>query len=173
MTADPGAAHQERLDEDRAERHDRIENPGRGLLTFHLGTAAYGVWVDEVLEILRTPPITRLPLAAPEVAGVTSVRGVVIPVLDLGRRLRGEPAARPGRLILVRHEASGSMVGLLVESVGTLLGVREHELGEPPPEARAGLPAGWITAVADSEGEVVTVLHLGEVAAPPGTSTED
>lgn len=168
--APPDAAAQE--DDAEATRR-RTEEPGRGLLTFALGGTRFGVWADEVLEILRTPPVTRLPLAAPELAGVTSVRGVVIPVLDLGLRLLGSPSARPGRLVLVRHLDSGSMVGLLVDGVGTLLSVREDELREPPPEAEAELPGGWVMGVADAGERVVTVLHLGHVAAPPGTSTEE
>ena len=151
----------------------RAADPGRGLLTFTLGATTFGLWVDEVLEIVRTPPVTKLPLAAPEVAGVTSVRGVVVPVLDLGQRLLGTPAVRPGRLVLVRHRESDAMVGLLVDGMGTLLGVREEELRSAPPEAEAELPPGYVTGVVDAEGRVVTVLHLGEVAAPPRTSTED
>ena len=152
---------------------DRVEDPGRGLLTMTLGQARFGLWVDEVLEILRTPPITRLPLPAPAVAGVTSVRGVVVPVLDLGQRLVGTPARRPGRLVLVRHEETDSLVGLLVDDVGTLLGVRPDEVRPPPPEAEVELPPGMVTGVVAGAGGLVTVLHIGEAAAPPTTETED
>lgn len=168
---DAAALHPGGLEEDESRR--RIEDPGRGLLTLRLGQARFGMWVDEVLEILRTPPITRLPVSAAEVAGVTSVRGVVVPVLDLGERLLGTPARRPGRLVLVRHQASGSMVGLLVDDVGTLLGVRGDEVRPPPPAAEAELPPGMVTGVVAGSDGLVTVLHIGEAAAPPTTATED
>ncbi|MBW3552703.1 MAG: chemotaxis protein CheW [Gemmatimonadetes bacterium] len=168
---DAAALQPDGLEED--ESRQRVEDPGRGLLTVTLGQARFGLWVDEVLEILRTPPITRLPLSAAEVAGVTSVRGVVVPVLDLGQRLLGAPAQRPGRLVLIRHEASGSMVGLLVDDVGTLLGVRGDEVRPPPAEAEAELPPGLVTGVVAGSDGLVTVLHIGEAAAPPRTSTED
>lgn len=172
MTPYDAAAHPSgALEEDESRR--RIEDPGRGLLTLRLGRARFGMWVDEVLEILRTPPITRLPLSAPEVAGVTSVRGVVVPVLDLGQRLLGTPAQRPGRLVLVRHKDSGAMVGVLVDGVGTLLGVRGDEVRPPPPAAEADLPPGMVTGVVAAPEGLVTVLHIGEAAAPPTTGTED
>lgn len=155
------------------ESRRRVEDPGRGLLTMTVGQARFGLWVDEVLEILRTPPITRIPLSAPEIAGVTSVRGVVVPVLDLGQRLVGAPTRRPGRLVLVRHEETDSMVGLLVDDVGTLLRVRGDEVRPPPPEAEAELPPGLVTGVVAGAGGLVTVLHIGEAAAPPTTETED
>ena len=172
MTADIDA-RLERIDTEADERLSRTEDPGRGLLMVTLGEARFGLWVDEVLEILRTPPITRLPLAAREIAGVTSVRGVVIPVLDLGERLMGVPALRPGRLVLIRHRPTGSMVGLLVDGVDTLLGVRDAEIRPTPPEAEAELPPGYVTGVVAGDQGVVTVLHVGEAAAPPTTSTED
>ena len=140
----------------------------RGLLSLCLGEARFGLWVDEVLEIVPTPPISRLPLPHPELAGVTSVRGEVIPVLDLGLRLLGSPARRPGRLLLVHHHETESLLGLLVDDVETLVMVAEEEIREPP-SAESSLPSEMATGVASSDEGLVTILHLGRAAAPPET----
>ncbi|MFW5951282.1 MAG: chemotaxis protein CheW [Gemmatimonadota bacterium] len=140
---------------------------GRALLTVDLGEARFGLWVDEVLEIVRTPPISRLPLPGREVAGVTSVRGDVIPVLDLGLRLLDAAAQRPGHLVLVRHDASDALVGLLVDRVGTLIEVTDDAVREPPPAAEALLPPPMMAGVVAHDEGVVTILHLGRAAAPP------
>ncbi|NIP79687.1 MAG: hypothetical protein GWM90_10915, partial [Gemmatimonadetes bacterium] len=116
---------------------DDTGTEGRGLLTLRLGDARFGLWIDEVLEVARTPPISRLPLPVPEVAGVSALRGDVVPVLDLGIRLLGAPAARPGRLVLVRHAGSDTIVGLLVDDLAALLSVTEAEI-QPAPEAAEG-----------------------------------
>ena len=145
----------------------------RDLLTLTLGESRFGIWMDEVLEVGRTPPISRLPLSTAEVAGVTSIRGDIVPVLDLGLRLLSTPAVRPGRLVLVRHEASESLVALLVDMVGTLTDVAPGALESAPPEAEAELPSGYVTGVVTGESEVITVLHVGRVAAPPEHATED
>ena len=146
---------------------------GRGLLTVRLGDARFGMWVDEVLEIVNTPPISRLPLPVGEVAGVTSVRGDVVPVLDLGVRLLGAPAARPGRLVLVRHQESGTIVGLLVDGVETLVPVRDAAVKEPPGAAKSRLPAELVTGVVTANEEVVTILHLGRATAPPDPTRDE
>lgn len=146
--------------------------PARQLLVLCLGEARFGLWLDEVREIVRTPPISRLPLASPEVPGVASVRGDVVPVLDLGIRLLGVPAARPGRLVIVWHEQSGSRVALLVDSVDGLASVGEQELRPPPAAAEARLSADLMMGVVSGEESVITVLHLGRAAAPPAPSTE-
>lgn len=152
----------------------QVEETRRGLLSLQLGDARFGLWVDEVLEIVRTPPISRLPLAHGELAGVTSVRGEIVPVLDLGIRLLDAPARRPGLLVLVRHEASDSVLGLLVDDVDTLVGVAEGEVEEPPTAAEAALPSGMARGVVAHDQGVVTILDLEAATTPPGShSNED
>lgn len=146
---------------------DDVESFQRGLLALRLGGARFGLWVDEVLEVRDTPPISRLPLPRPEVAGVTSVRGDLVPVLDLGLRLLGTPARRPGHIVLVRHEETGTIVGLLVDAVETLVTPLEGEVREVPKAAEAALPPELVTGVVDDDDGVVTILDLGRAAAPP------
>jgi purine-binding chemotaxis protein CheW len=151
-----------------------MEVERRGLLALRLGDARFGLWVDEVLEVVRTPPISRLPLPQPELAGVTSVRGEVVPVLDLGLRLLGTAARRPGRMVLVRHEPTQAMVGLLVDDVETLVTPMADEIRPPPKAAEAALPPELVTGVLAHDDGVVTILHLGRAAAPPeADSSED
>lgn len=156
-----------------AEGDGKEEAPGRDLLSLRLGEARFGLWVDEVLEILAPPPISRLPLAHEEVAGVTSVRGEVVPVLDLGVRLLGTPARRPGRMVLLRHAESGALLGLLVDDVDALTTVADGDVDEPPKAAEATLPPELIRGVVDSEAGVVTILDRGRVTAPPGADPNE
>ena len=171
--ADPAPADEPREGPQDDSRDEADKEPRRELLTFRLGEAHFGVWIDEVLEIVEPPPISRLPLPTREVAGVTSIRGEVIPVLDLGVRLLDVPAARPGRMVLVRHDLSGSLVALLVDEVETLVAVAERDLRDPPAPAEARLPIDYMTGVATHGDDVVTVLHLGRAAAPPGPPAEE
>jgi purine-binding chemotaxis protein CheW len=154
----------------RSDADEEAAAPGRGLLTLQLGDARFGLWVDEVLEIVPTPPISRLPLPHPELAGVTSVRGELVPVLDLGVRLMDTPAVRPGRLVLVRHDESATVVGLLVDGVRTLVAVHDEDVEDPPKSARSGLPPRMVTGVVATGDGVATILHLGRAAAPPETN---
>lgn len=167
-TADPRDAAAET-----AAPEPEIEAGRRGLLSLCLGDARFGLWVDEVLEVVRTPPISRLPLPHREVAGVTSVRGDIVPVLDLGIRLLDEPARRPGRLVLVRHLATDTIVGLLVDDVETLVTPSDDEIADPPRAAEAALPPELVTGVVSRDDGVVTILHLGRAAAPPGADSNE
>lgn len=127
-----------------------------------IGEAEFGIPIRSVREVLHVLPITRLPFATAAVPGVVSVRGSVLPVVDLGERLFAVPARRDGRLVVVHEPASGE-VALLVDAVADL--VRTSALdAEPPPEVAASLPPGWVAGViTPSEDRLVTLLELARV----------
>lgn len=135
------------------------------LVAVRLGTAEFGLPITRVREVLAPPPITRVPFAPPEVCGVTSVRGTVLPVLDLGLRLFGHAAQRPGLLVVVWGGEELGLVGVLVDGVSGLVEAPPETL-EPPPEAEATLPPGLVLGVVAPEpGRLVTVLDLEPVLA--------
>jgi len=87
-------------------------------LAFGLAGETYAVRIAQLAEILRPPPITEVPRAPSTVLGVISVRGKLVTVLDLRRRLRlvEAPIDRRSRILLVDTSA-GEQLGLLVDEV--------------------------------------------------------
>ncbi|GAB4260214.1 MAG: chemotaxis protein CheW [Deferrisomatales bacterium] len=77
----------------------------REVLTFDLSGETYGLDLGDVGEILLPRPLTPLPRTPGFVLGVASLRGTVLPVLDLAQRLglppSGEPTRR-SRILVVR-----------------------------------------------------------------------
>ncbi|HZT55758.1 MAG TPA: chemotaxis protein CheW [Burkholderiaceae bacterium] len=73
--------------------------------------------LTEVSEILSFPVVTRVPGACTWLLGVASLRGNLIPLVDLNGFLSGEATsvADSSRVLLVRQ--SGGNVGLLVDEV--------------------------------------------------------
>lgn len=57
------------------------------ICTFFLNNTRFGIEVKDVQEIIRQQPLTRVPLAAPDICGLMNLRGQVIPVVDLPCRL--------------------------------------------------------------------------------------
>jgi purine-binding chemotaxis protein CheW len=87
-------------------------------LAFVLAGETYAVRIAQLAEILRPPPITEVPRAPTTVLGVISVRGKLVTVLDLRRRLHlaEAPIDRRSRILLVESGA-GEQLGLLVDEV--------------------------------------------------------
>jgi purine-binding chemotaxis protein CheW len=141
---------------------ERLETPEE-VVAVRVGETDFGISVERVREVLRVPPLTRLPFPPPAVLGVAGVRGGVLPVVDLAQRLLGHPADRDGRLVVVEDPAADDEVALLVDSVPGL--VRASGAAQaPPPEVEASLPAGWIAGVIVTDaGRLITVLDLAPV----------
>lgn len=133
------------------------------VLAVGVGGAEYGLPAARVREVLRPPPLTRVPFAPAAVRGVAQVRGTVLAVVDLGTRLGTAPVGEAGRLVVVWGRGREA-VGLLVDRVAGLLEEGEGEDEPPPDEAEAALPPGWLAGVAvPRPGRRVALLHLERV----------
>ena len=131
-------------------------------LSVSVGGAEFGIPAERVREVLRPPPLTRVPFAPPGVRGIAQVRGTVLAVVDLGERLGMAPVGAKGRLVVVWGRGREA-VGLLVDRV---VGLMDEDGGEEaaPDEALAALPPGWLAGVAVPEsGRRVALLHLERV----------
>jgi chemotaxis signal transduction protein len=137
---------------------------GAGVIVVQLGPADFGLPIEHVREVLRTPTISRVPFPPPAVCGAVALRGSVIPVFDLGIRLFERPAKRPGALVIVQPERFNERVAVLVDGLVGLLEPDAAEVLETPAEGAATLPAGWVSGLwLPQSRRPVTVLDLGSV----------
>lgn len=103
----------------------------RQLLTFRLGGDPYAVPIERVREIVRLPAITPMPRVPASVRGVISLRGEMVEVVDLRRRLGmpDAPATRTSRVVVL-HEDGRASSGLLVDAVDDVLRVPHDAISE-------------------------------------------
>lgn len=102
------------------------------IVTFSLGNEEYGIEISQVKEIIRVFPITMIPQTPHYVRGLLNLRGNVIPVVDLSRRL-GLPDREEGkenRIIVVMVE--DDVAGLVVDAVSEVMTVTDNLLQEAP-----------------------------------------
>jgi chemotaxis signal transduction protein len=125
---------------------------------------AYAMPVEHVLEAAWLGPVRAVPGARPELLGIRTLRGRILPVVDLARLLGVHRTAAPSRLLVA--EARGFRVGFAIDEVygiGDLEDLAElgdtGELGKPAEVTESGLLAG--TTVRD--GELVGVLDVPRV----------
>lgn len=135
------------------------------LVTCTLGDGEYGLEIARVREIIRVGRITRLPNTPGHVEGVISLRGRILPILCLRRRLGLPEAAPTARSRVIVVEAEGRQVGLLVDAVSRVVQMASGDLEAPPEEA--GGPDACVSAIAQRAQTVVLVLDLAVVLAAP------
>jgi purine-binding chemotaxis protein CheW len=137
-------------------------------LAFLLASETYAVQIAQLAEILRPPPITEVPRAPRVILGVISVRGKLVTVVDLRRRLNlpEAPVDRRSRILLV-DSGGGEQLGLLVDEVQQVWRLAPDEieaasvLGGDQAAHIAGI--GRPAAVAGVEATMLILLDLRSI----------
>jgi purine-binding chemotaxis protein CheW len=134
------------------------------LVTFYLDREEYGVDVRQVQEIRRVTEITSVPRAPDFVRGVINLRGKILPVLDLKRKLGlGEVAAgRTSRIVVVRLRER--LLGLLVDGASQVPKIPLSRI-EPPPEEVVERGGDYIRGVAKLEDRLIILVDLERLLA--------
>ena len=123
----------------------------------------FGINVFKVREVMRTPQITAAPEMPSSVEGMVSLRGVLVPVVDLGRYVGvGSDAKRD---IMIVTEYNGHTQGFLVEAVDTILRLDWSQMRVPPDMLTANM-GGLVTAVTElKDNKLVMMLDVEKVLA--------
>lgn len=126
----------------------------RELIVFGLDGSAYAIAVERIREIVRTRPLTRLPRSPDWLLGVMALRGEVVEVVDLRRRL-GLPSAEPSRSsrIIVLHGDAERVTGILVDSVSEVYRVSEKFV-----RPAQGFEATSVTEICSRGDEFISIL---------------
>lgn len=140
------------------------------LLLFSLGMdhrtgrkETYGINVFKVREVMRTPEITSAPEMPASVEGMVSLRGSLVPVIDLAKYSGVVTDGKPE--IMIVTEYNGHTQGFLVEAVDTILRL-DWSAMRVPPEMITSRMAGLVTAVTElGNGTLVMLMDVEKVLA--------
>lgn len=134
------------------------------LVTFKLESEEFGVDILKVQEINRMLNITKIPNAPPFVEGVINLRGKIIPIVDLRKRLgfNSKDYDKSTRIIVV--ELEGIILGFIVDSVSEVLRISESTV-EPPPSIIGGIESDYIEGVGKLDNRLLILLELSKVFA--------
>jgi purine-binding chemotaxis protein CheW len=121
------------------------------LCSFRIGGEDYAVDLMRVREIIHPLPITPVPRAPASVEGVVRLRGEVVPVLDVRKRLgvAASPPSRRTRFLIVN--VARRRIGLVVDEVCEVLRLPRRELRPAPPLGEDGAPRFFL-GVCGGEG---------------------
>jgi purine-binding chemotaxis protein CheW len=132
------------------------------LVTFKLENEEFGVDILKVQEIMRTVEITRIPNAPEFVEGVINLRGKIIPIVDLRKRLGFRSKEWDPRTRIIVVELDGLTIGFVVDSVSEVLRIPRDTI-EPPPSIVSGIESDYIEGVGKTGERLLLLLELGNV----------
>lgn len=140
---------------------------GMQVVAFKLRDEEYGVNIFQVQEIRNLVDITRVPFSASYIKGVINLRGSVLPVIDLKKRLGLEPTPYTDKTRIVTVTVGDLPVGMLVDSVTEVLTIRT-KLVDTKKAINEKDIGKFLSGIGNIDGRLVIMLNLEEIVGLPG-----
>ncbi len=135
------------------------------LLCFRVADEEFAIDIQRVWEIIRPRPVTELPRVPDFVSGIISLRGQIVPVMDLRARLGFPPPAEPissAKIIVATYE--GRPIGMTVDAVSQKVRVPGSGM-DAPPSVLGAQESGFLRGVCRHQGRLFAVLNADAVLA--------
>ena len=131
------------------------------MLTFSLDNVFYGVDVNQVREVKNFEGATPVPCAPNYVKGVTNLRGEVVPVIDLRKRigLSDRKGNEPGIMVIVQDKHP---IGVIVDSVIEVLTLQKKDV-ETDPESLITDRSDGVIGIAKHDKDLIVLLDIIKV----------
>ncbi|MBP2019718.1 purine-binding chemotaxis protein CheW [Symbiobacterium terraclitae] len=129
---------------------------------FRMDDQLYGADIAVVREVSYRTPVTRLPNAPHYVEGVIDLRGEVMPIIDLRKRLGlpGRPADGDTRIMVL--SAGGITAAVIVDGVEQVISIDADTIAQPDSSvAVAG--QDYVYGVARMDGRLVVLIDLSRL----------
>ena len=134
-------------------------------LIFEAASRSYAVRIAEVREIRGWTPVTPLPRADECVLGVVNLRGTVLPVIDLARRLGHDATPSDPRNVVVVLQFEDAHVGILVAAVSDIH-LESDDAVVPPPAVETDPQTSTVSGLLIDDDTMIQVLDLAALVRP-------
>ncbi len=131
-------------------------------LIFTLKDEEFAIEIGRVVEILRPQKVFEMPELPDFLQGVINVRGMIIPVVDMRKRLRVPPSEKS--MIVVIYFGRDRL-GLIVDDVKEIIEIEDKEISESP-ELLKNFKTNYLKAFAKKADRVIIMLNLETLLTP-------
>lgn len=134
------------------------------MLSFRLGSESYAIPVEQVREVLKPWVVTPLPNAPAHVLGVISLRGTILPVIDVAKRLGLSPGVRDEKSRIVVVSLDDEKVGMVADRVTGVVRFAPEVVKPAPATLELGAGAEFLRGLARTNEALYILLDLEKVA---------
>lgn len=151
----------------------------RQLVTFYVGEEFFGIDILLVKEINHKLQMTHVDRVSPFIAGLINLRGQIVTILDLSKRLNIESEEKAENCIILKtrseidrrqvdlassEAAPVDFMGLLVDRIGDVITVDTDDLEDPPQDSNS-MENPFFDKVAQLDGSIIIILNLQNILA--------
>lgn len=141
----------------------------RSFVNFVVSEEEFAVDIMRVREVIRLPSMAPVPNAPEFVEGIIHLRGRIVPVIDLRKRLRiagrtYKPIDRFTRVIIITLE--GRWTGFIVDAIKGIIKVPQGYLRPVPEVLRSQVGGEYFDGVIQMEERLIMLLNLHKILSP-------
>ncbi len=144
----------------RLETEEKITLNTQEFLSFRIGREVFAVPVVDVREIEKPIPFTQVPNVEEFVEGVFNLRGKIIPLIDLAKRLQLGKKNLSTQTRIVIIESGTREVGMMVDAVLGVITIDMDSVNPPPEVVQAKIAGDFITGVSQEERDLLILLDI-------------
>lgn len=143
-----------------------VDNNTGLFLVFYLDEQLYGAPVANVREIIPMLEITPVPKSPPFIKGVINLRGVIVPIIDLRRKLKLKDKKPDSRTCMVVTDAVERAYGFMADRVTDCLEITEITSPDNTSKTKHAPDKKFIHGIGQHDGHIIIILALDRILTP-------
>ncbi len=128
-------------------------------LTFWAGERIFGVSIADVVQIVQMQPFTEVPEFPDYARGIITLRGSIIPIVDVRKRFHMPDREYDDRTCIIVCSIAGDYLGFIVDRVDEVTFISQEEIAQPPSIAETDM-ADYLMGVSQREQHLILLMDM-------------
>ena len=133
------------------------------VIVFNLGEERYGVEISQIKEIILLTQVTHIPNVPDFVEGVLNLRGQIVAIINLRKKLGKEPKKNDENTRIIVIEYGSSTIGMMVDSVSEVKYLSSKNIEEIPRFLALKDESKFLKGIGKLEDGLLTLMDLKEL----------
>ncbi|AQU84603.1 MAG: chemotaxis protein CheW [Halomonas sp.] len=138
------------------------EAENREFLVFSLGEEEYAIDILKVQEIRGYENVTRIANAPDFIKGVTNLRGVIVPIVDLRIKFHLENVEYGGQTVVIVVNVADRVVGIVVDGVSDVMTLTPEQI-KPAPEFGVTLSSDFLSGLGSLDDRMLVLVDIDKL----------
>ncbi|NOG32335.1 chemotaxis protein CheW [Halomonas sp. TBZ9] len=138
------------------------EADNREFLVFSLGEEEYAIDILKVQEIRGYENVTRIANAPDFIKGVTNLRGVIVPIVDLRIKFHLDSVEYGGQTVVIVVNVADRVVGIVVDGVSDVMTLTPDQI-KPAPEFGVTLSSDFLSGLGSLEDRMLVLVDIDKL----------
>lgn len=133
------------------------------LVIFKIAEEEFAAEINQVKEIINPTNITKVPMAPVHVFGVINLRGKLITIIDLHKKLGFKDTEQTEDTRILVSDVKGGVIGMVVDKVMEVGRIPENLIEPPPPMSAGIIDSEYIRGIAKTDDRLIVILDLAKI----------